>query len=470
MLLTLLLTGCAETPSPAGPTLPLTPCHVEGLNTESLCGTYTVFENRQDGATIDLRVLVLPAVSPDPAPDPLFFLAGGPGQAASEIAAAVLPAFKDIQKQRDLVFIDQRGTGQSAPLDCPEDDRSLAERLAADPVEEMERCLAGLSGDLTQYLTPNAIDDFDEVRRALGYAQVNLYGASYGTRAGLVYLRRHPESVRSAILDGLAPTTMIVGLDFARDGQASLDALLDDCAAAEECAAAFPSLREDLAALLAAPPHEVRVDHPRTKAPLTLTVDRDLIASGLMGQLYAPPFSSLLPLAIADAAAGDFSPFIAQTVGMSEGMTGSISDGMKMTVLCTEDVPRLPEDTTAYTEGTFLGDLSLRELRDICAQWPKGELPAGYNEPVVSDAPVLLLSGALDPVTPPRWGEAVAEHLPASRHLVAPGAGHNAAPLGCMPRLMEAFLEAGSADELDVSCVERIHRPPFFIDFAGPTQ
>jgi pimeloyl-ACP methyl ester carboxylesterase len=471
MLLTLLL-GCDQT-APPSQTLPLTPCHVPGLDTESRCGTLSVPEDptAPDGRRIDLHVLVVPAVSPDPEPDPLFFLAGGPGQAASEVAASVMPAFERIQKRRDLVFVDQRGTGKSAPLRCPDPgEQSLAEQLAADPAAISARCLASLSADPALYITPIAMDDLDAVRAAMGYETINLYGASYGTRAGLVYMRRHPERVRAAILDGVAPLEMVLGLHFARDGHAALTAVLDDCAAAPECAAAFPDLAADFQGLLDSMPRTVTFTSARTGEPESLDLTRAAFVGGVRGQLYSPTFASLLPLAITDAVAGDFSPIMAQTIGFSEGMADSMSEGMQLAVLCAEDVHRLPADPGPYIDGTFLGDAVIADLAGMCTGWPTPALPEGYFEPVRSDAPTLLLSGVLDPVTPPRWAEQAAQTLPNSRHLIAPGAGHNVAPLGCVPRLMEAFIDAGSAADLEADCVNRITRPPFFIDFAGPAK
>ncbi|MFT5684679.1 MAG: pimeloyl-ACP methyl ester carboxylesterase [Myxococcota bacterium] len=471
MLLTLLL-GCDQT-APSSQTLPLTPCHVTNLDAESLCGTLSVPEDPSalDGKTIDLHVLVVPAVSPNPEPDPLFFLAGGPGQAASEVAAAMLPALDRVQKRRDLVFVDQRGTGKSAPLHCPDPgEMTLAEELALDSAQFAVDCLASLDTDPGLYITPIAMDDLDAVREALGYETINLYGASYGTRAGLVYMRRHPERVRTAILDGVAPLEMVLGLHFATDGHAALTAVFDDCAASLACAEAFPTLAVDFQGLLDSLPRTIDFTQGRTGEPEMLELTRELLVGGVRGQLYSPTFASLLPLAITDAVAGDFSPIMAQTIGFSEGMADSMSDGMQLAVLCAEDVHRLPADLGPFIDGTFLGDAVIADLAAVCAGWPTPALPDGYYEPVKSDAPTLLLSGVLDPVTPPRWADLAAETLPNSRHLIAPGAGHNVAPLGCVPRLMAEFIDAGSAADLETDCVDTITRPPFFIDFAGPAK
>lgn len=457
----------------------LSRCHVPGLDAESLCGTVTVFEDRAAGSgrTIDLRVLVVPAISPYPHPDPLFFLAGGPGQAASEVAGGILPALTQIQRRRDLVFVDQRGTGKSNGLRCPVDeDRTLREDLEADILTEVRACRDALSeqADLTLYTTDLAMDDLEDVRQALGYGPINLYGVSYGTRAAIEFTRRHPGSVRAIILDGVAPPQMPVGLHFAEDGQAALDALFDDCAASADCAAAYPTLRQDYAETLAAvsgpEPLEASILHPRTGEAMTIPIDRETLAGGVQGMLYSPQIASLAPLTLDAAHGGDFNAFVTQTIGMGEGVGGSIYQGMRQSVMCAEDFPRYPDDVAALTEGTSLAELAVESLKEGCAEWPKAPMPEGLDQPLVSDVPALILSGALDPVTPPRWGAVAAETLSASLHLVAPGAGHNVGPAGCAPRVMADFLDAGSVEGLDADCVGDISRPPFFIDFAGPAQ
>ncbi|MEL6344676.1 MAG: alpha/beta hydrolase [Myxococcota bacterium] len=477
MIPALLLLGCQPQITAATAALRLTECHIQGLDAESRCGTLTVFEDRaaQQGRTLDLNVLVVPAVSPTPQPDPLFILAGGPGQAASEVAAQIFPAIEDIQARRDLVFLDQRGTGGSNPLQCPdtEDAHDLTAMLLRDMGEAMRACQDAVSenADLSLYSTPIAMDDLDDVRAALGYETINLYGVSYGTRAGLVYLRRHPDRVRAAILDGVAPLEMAIGLHFAEDGQAALDAMFSDCAADVGCDEKFPALKARYAALHQALSEPRAVDYvdPRTGASKSLEMDQTVFAAGVQGILYQPIFTSLLPLSIAAAEQGDFTPFIAQAYGMSDGVSSSIYSGMQMSVMCAEDQPRYPQDRSAVGKGTSLGSAIVEEISAACAEWPRATLPDGFAEPVTSTVPVLLLSGALDPVTPPRWGEIASKSLPNSLHIVAPGAGHNVAPVGCGPRLMEAFIDAGAVDDLDRECINRIKRPPFFLDFSGPT-
>src|SRR5207244_12853121 len=186
------------------------PCRLPGIDEELLCGRLTVFENRltRAGRTIDLSVVVLPAFDQNTKAEPLFDLAGGPGAAATESATFYAGQGKGYRRRRDVVLVDQRGTGKSNPLSLPgkrtpEDYPS--EMSPVDCVKSLRQTLERRA-DLTQYTTSIAMDDLDDVRARLGYDRINLIGSSYGTRAALVYLRQHPERVRTVTLIGVAPT------------------------------------------------------------------------------------------------------------------------------------------------------------------------------------------------------------------------------------------------------------------------
>lgn len=489
-LLLLLVAGCRPT-GPTGPvrSATLTPCHVTGLDEESLCGTIEVWEDRaaRAGRRIPLRVLVVPSVRPVPEPDPLFFLAGGPGQGATGVAAQVIGAFDGLHERRDLVFVDQRGTGASNRLDCEDDeDATLDEVLGHDlPTGRLAACRDGLDADLSQYTTPVAMDDLDEVRAALGYERINLYGASYGTRAALVYLRRHPDRVRTLVLDGAAPPSMRLFLEFASDAEAAFEAAVRDCAAEPACRAAFPDPAGDLATLLAQPPGRVEVTHPRSGERSEVTVDRDMLASSVRALLYAPELTALLPLDLAAARGGDVGPLLAQVLAVNGASVGGalvdgpgslrpdggLALGMMLSVVCTEDVDRYTrEEAVEAARGTFLGPSLATHMIEACADWPRGTLPAGYHDVVRGDAPTLVLSGALDPVTPPRVGAEAAAGLTHVVHGVAPGAAHNVVFRGCADDLVEQLVESGSVEGLDTSCLDRVNRSAFFVDAAGPPR
>ena len=465
----------------AQPALELADCRLDGVSVPARCGSLAVFEDRAAGSgrTLDLEIVVVPAVSDNAQPDPLFFLAGGPGQAATELAGPTLPLFADVRRSRDLVFVDQRGTGGSGRMRCAflegaSDEEAVGESLQFDalPLDELQECLAEVetAADPRQYTTPIAMDDLDDVRAALGYERINLYGGSYGTRAALVYMRRHPERVRTAVLDGLAPVAMRLPSNMNTDAHRALDRLFGDCEADPGCREAFPDLPRTFAAVLdelEADPRRLDTIHPRTGEPFSLEVSALGFAGGLRAALYSSTLSSLVPWTVVRAAAGDFAPFLAQLTPLVE--TGeAINLGMFLSVVCAEDVSRLPagEAERLAGEGT-LGRLSMEVTAGACTVWPAADLPESYFEPVRSDAPALLLSGDLDPVTPPRWAEAVLDGLSDARHVVAPGVGHGVLPRGCTRDVVAEFIEAGAHAGLDVSCIERLRRPPFLLSAAG---
>ena len=469
-------------PGPAlaeGGKIELSSCRLRG-GVQARCGTLDVPEDRQhpEGRHLKLRVAVVPALARAPKPDPLFLLAGGPGTAATEVLAGLVPqAFEKVHRSRDVVLVDQRGTGGSNPLKCElvARDAPLAEKLSDQdfPAAKLRACLAGYAADPRLYGTSIAMQDLDEVRAALGYAQIDLWGGSYGTRAALVYLREHGQNVRTVVLDGVAPTTMRLPLHFAEDAQRSIGLLFQACADEPACAKAWPDLParfDRLVARLDRSPVTTTLSDPLTGAPSAVTISRDLLTGVVRGVLYQPQQAALVPLVIGRAEAGDYGPLVALGVGWGEAVGEAMSLGMMLSVLCSEDVPRFGEaELQAKTQGTFLGARIIQGFRGACQVWPRGEVAADFGEPVRSDKPVLLLSGELDPVTPPVWAEEAAKTLPNSARFTAPGVGHGVSTVGCAPRLIAEFIESASTKDLDGSCLQKQKRPPFFASFAGPT-
>jgi pimeloyl-ACP methyl ester carboxylesterase len=434
-----------------------------------------VFEDRaaQSGRTIDLKIVVLPALGNDPQPDPVFFLAGGPGQGAAQMAPTVGRMFRRVQEARDVVLVDQRGTGESNPLDCRDSGDSLAalDEPRARVLARLKDCLASLDADPRLYTTPIAVDDLDEVRRYLGYERINLYGGSYGTRAALVYLSRHEPAVRAVVLDGVAPTDMRLPLFFARDAQRAFDRLVADCAADPLCAQKYPRLDERFRVLMERlddSPVRTTLVHPRTGVAEEVTVTGEFVAAAVFGALYSPLTSSVLPELIARAERGDFQGLLALS-SLSASGSENMSVGMQLSVICSEDYPRItPSQIKEAYRGTAFAGRLLSGRLEACAFWPRGQVDPSYYEPVRSAVPVLVLSGELDPVTPPHWGDSVLPHLSNARHVVVPATGHNAIATGCGMHLVEEFIERGSAEGLDTHCTQSIERPPFFVTPAGP--
>ena len=419
--------ACSAGATSSGPSVTLTDCDAAG--TRAQCAEIEVPEDREHPDTmITLKVAVVPALESGAA-DPVVLLAGGPGQGAIDAYAPLLSRFDDLRAERDIVLLDQRGTGDSNPLKCPEtEDESLEEQLSSDvDTEEVSRCKAQLAGNPIFYTTPHAVADLAEVLDKLGYAQANLIGGSYGTRMALAFARRHPDRVRSMVIDGVAPVDMTMPLSFAADADRALDRLFEDCAAEPACAGAFDNPRKQLDEVLAELGDDDRtvvVEHPRTGETTELELTAKVLASGIRGTLYVPELAALLPLSIAKAHQGDYAPLLAQTLLFSDGLSSNLAEGMFLSVICAEDVPFITDEAVAReTKGTLLGSLMVDNLKESCALWDQAELPEDYRDPVAVDVPALVLSGDLDPVTPPRWGEHAAETLGNAKHLVVPGRG-----------------------------------------------
>lgn len=420
-----------------------------------------------------MRVAVVPAVSRTPARDPLFFLTGGPGQAATESYVPIRGAFRRVERERDVVLVDQRGTGSSNPLRCPKFDDAAGFWLLEDEAIEtyVAECLESLDADPEHYTTTVATRDLDAVRDALGYEHVNLYGVSYGTRVALTYLRRFPDRVRSVVLDGVAAPTEALGMDVARDAQRALDLLIERCNENAACRQEFPDLAGDLDALIARldPPEPVTLQHPRTGVEETVELARPMAAFAIRLATYSQETASIVPLLLRSAAKGDSKPLAAQFLMTTSRLDDSIADAMGYSVICSEDFPFFDaSEAETLNEGTYLGAVQTDALAKLCPRWPKGDVPPDFKEPVTIDVPVLLLSGEADPVTPPANGELVATSLPTSRHLVAPGQGHMVIHRGCISRLAASFIDSGSIDAIDASCVDDIEPAPFFTSFSGP--
>ena len=454
--------------------LTLAPCKLPGIERQLRCGRFDVFEDRkrQSGRTISLRVVVLPASSPDRASDPIFVFEGGPGMSAVESAADELAANADLNRIRDLVLVDLRGTGDSNGLQCKslQGHKGVLGFLESFlPVDGVRACRLALEkrADLKLYTTTLAVDDVDDIRAALGYDRINLEGDSYGTFAALNYMRRHPEHVRTAVLQGIVPPDTRMPLYFAHDAQTALDQVLAACARESTCHTAFPDPAGELDRLLAKlerQPVEVTFKEPSDGRQVKLVLGRSAVAQTIRYMLYTPVTAAQIPLQIHLATQGNFTP-IAERAYFFGNFVASLSDGFYLSVTCAEDVPlyTLAEAAKA-AKGTFLGDFRARAQKAACAAWPQGETPAGFTQPVRSETPTLLLSGERDPVTPAAWAEQATRTLPHSRHIVVPGGGHGFGGekgIECLDRITTDFIQRGSEKNLDTSCTAKIEPVPF---------
>jgi pimeloyl-ACP methyl ester carboxylesterase len=444
------------------------------LSTVAECGWLEMAENpdQPEGRKIQIRIARVPARGRTTEPDPLIFFAGGPGQAATEAWPIVGRALNKLNETRDILLVDQRGTGQSNPLKCPQVE--LKEALAQDWAElgpSTQECLDSLDADPRFYTTTIAMYDIDAAREALGYDKVNLYGGSYGTRAAQVYLRLFPERVRSVVLDGVVPQTLALGTEHAKKLDQAIFRVLAACDEDPLCGEAFPDSAGKLNFLiqtLEENPVDIVVEHPTTGEPFPLTFNREVLSTSLRFLSYSSDTQAMLPLLIHEAAVEQrFDRLASQMLIAATGLQQSISQGMEMSVMCAEDYPLFPPEPVP--NDYLMGHMMEKAVGIQCGVWPRGPVPEGFHEPVSGDVPVLLLSGELDPVTPPEYAEQVAVHFPNSRHLVAPGQGHIATTRGCMGKIVSEFVIQGTADELETECISNLQPTPFFLSLTGPT-
>jgi pimeloyl-ACP methyl ester carboxylesterase len=456
----------------------LSECRLPRFAQPAQCGTLEVPEDRAkpEGRKVKLFVAILPANTLSPKPDPLVILAGGPGQAASQLApfASQLNA---IRRTRDIILVDQRGTGKSSPLQCFAFEPSRQDPYETDPVPRARLCADELrlnSIDAGQYTTTAWVADLEAVRNALGYPRLNLWGGSYGSRAALEYLRRHPDRVRSVVLDGVVPPRMKVSLDVWSTRDAALTDVVDACRKSPRCIAAHPDPAATLAAIagdLGASGKSIAISDPRTGESKDVPVTFDLIIGALQPLTYAPELSGLIPELLDRAKAGDYAPLLATVDIVTGNLAEQMNAALHYSVTCAEDVPRIGAGDLAKTLAGVRGASLANRVIAVCDVWPKGTMPADFATPVKSDVPALLLSGALDPVTPPAYGEEVAKTLTNSRHVVAGGLGHIVSSHGCAPRLIASFVDHAGFDDLPPGCIDQLTkgvRPPMWPDRLAP--
>jgi pimeloyl-ACP methyl ester carboxylesterase len=468
--------AAAATPAP----LPLHECRLEHpLRLASIparCGVLKVPEDRTrpGGATVDLSVAVVPALNRRAAAAPLFVLAGGPGQGATAMYASYAAAFARVNRNHDIVLVDQRGTGKSAPLACdyPDDWLALNDALPV-PREATLACLHRYGDRVRFYTSSAAVADLEAVRDALGVPVIDLYGVSYGTRMAQLYMRRYPEAVHAVILDGVTFPEQAIGPATPLDAERALDLIVSRCEHSRDCAAAYPQLGQELEGLrrmFGPQKSTITLDDPNTALPLKIEFNRGMLNAALRFLSYSANQASLLPTLIHRAAQGALGPLAAQTVMTARQVGDQIASGMQMSVVCSEDVPFFAAagiDRAALAR-TYQGVDQLDAFVEICKLWPRGPVDADLHSPLHSEIPTLLLSGEADPVTPPDNAERAARGLTRHRHLILSGEGHGQVATACVPKLMAQFLDTAEPATLDATCLERHSPAPFFVSLTGP--
>jgi pimeloyl-ACP methyl ester carboxylesterase len=460
---TTLTSGAAPAPSP-----PLSPCTIPDFHRPARCGVIEVPEDarRPSGRRISLYVVVVPATEAQAMqPDPILFLSGGPGQAATDSVADIGESLASYNRDRDLVFIDQRGTGRSAPLNCalfsPEHpEANLRDFL---PPDAVDRCAKALQGqvDVSQFSFRHFADDLEAVRKSLGYGPVNLYGLSYGTRAAQHYMRTYPKSVRTAYLGSLVPIDIATPLPFARAAQSGLDRTFEACAAEAACAKAYPDLKGEFSTVMARLDAGVSVTVPGSdiKAPLS----RGRVAEYLRYLLYKTDSAAEVPWMIHRAYLGDWTSPVAGILEHARNFDKGFSSGLFLTLTCSEDVAFLKEqDIAPETDDTFLGDYRVRNQQAACARWPTYQLPPRHRRAFRSDVPTLIVSGDLDPATPLAFTTHAAPGFSRRAEIILHGQGHSGWS-DCADRAYTELVRSGSVKKIDTDCTST-PRPPFKVE------
>jgi pimeloyl-ACP methyl ester carboxylesterase len=442
------------------------------------CATLTRPEDpkQSDGKTIDLFVVKLPSSSSTPEADAFTVIQGGPGGSSIDMAIGYRQALDFIRAKRDVLIVDQRGTGRSNMLQCdqPEQDqlnisfdRELTIKLTQDCVAKLK------DNDLRFYTTSVAVQDLDAVRQAAGYERLTVYGVSYGTRVAQHYLRRFPDQTRALIIDGVVDVGLnLAGSEIARRSQDAFDGMVKRCAETPSCLQQFGDIElkfEQLRQRLIERPVEISIAHPLTGKKIDHTVSEADLFAAVRFMPYATESIALLPMLIASAYDGDYAPLAAQGISLTESLGNETATGMHNSVMCTEDAPFVDLNATLQTSGTYFGSDMVKGIAAVCQVWPRGVIDSDFRAAFDSDIPILVLSGETDPVTPPANGARAAAMFSNSKHLVVPSHGHGVMGRGCVPFLIRDFIDEANLNDVKSECIERERAMPFFIDTTGPT-
>ena len=475
----LLLAGSAaqgQSPAP----LELSECRISAgpgyPGIEARCGTLTrpLDPSNPDRGAIDLNIAVVPALSLEPEPDPFVPIAGGPGQSTVYFYGGWFTAFERIRQARDILLVDQRGTGDSAPMTCDIDDDIVEGAYSKEQTLQVTaECLELLPHDPRFFTTSVAVADLEAVRQALGYGALNLYGISYGSRVAQHFARRYPDSTRTVIIDGVVPPQLPLGPGIAIESQRAIDRVMERCSEDVACNERFPNLRDDFARLredLAGQSILLSLPNPVTARAEEIEFGNDQLAAAVRLLLYNPRTVALLPLLIDEAANGNLGPLAAQFQMVVASLAESLNIGMHNAVVCTEDAPFI--DYAAVDQealaSTYLGPLQLEAIVTMCSVWPAGTLDDNLREPLTTDKPVLLLSGEADPITPPDYAVMAAVNLSNAWLLTGRNQGHGLATVGCMPRVISDFVNTLQLEDGTADCLDDAFAMPFFLDYSGP--
>lgn len=458
--------------------LDFSPCLVSSKHQQidALCATFVRPENphQTTGDTIELSVIKLASLAPEPELDAFTIIQGGPGGSSIDLSVGYAGFLEGVRKHRDVLVLDQRGTGRSNSLKCPQPD-SDSQPTEFDSTlirQQASDCIDTIESDLRFYTTSLAVDDLEALRDATGYPRLTIYGVSYGTRVAQHFLRKYPKSSRAIILDGVVNVGLnLAGGEIARRSQAALDLLVLRCQESTDCEGSFGDIRlklTELIARLAKTPIDIRLPDPISGKVADKRLSQDDVLGVLRLMAYSTESNSLLPLIISEAHAGNYLPLAAQSIMIGGDFFDGYSIGMNNSVMCTEDAPYVTKEDTENLDGTYFGNLMVEAMKATCEVWPLGVIDQQFHQPFDTDVPILILSGETDPITPPENGEYAHNMFSNSRHFIVPAHGHGVLMRGCVPQLTLDFIETGLLTQLDPSCIEREQAMPFFNSSTGP--
>ena len=470
----------AATSTLALPALELEDCRISAgpgyPGIKARCGTLLRPLNPADPGSgqLELAVAVVPALDLEPEPDPVVPLAGGPGGSAIQFYAAYSGAFEPLRRDRDILLLDQRGTGDSERMDCPFDDDIVEGQYDDEQTREFTTsCLEQLPHDPRFFTTSVAVADLEALRQALDYPSLNLLGTSYGTRVAQHFARRYPDATRTLVLDGVVPPQLPLGPEIATEAQRAIDDILRRCLDDTSCGERFPEVDLDFASIRAQlknAPVQVEIPDPLTGESQSFAFGSNELAAAIRLLAYQPRSVAIIPLLIHEAAGGNFVPLAAQFQLTVSSLADALALGMHNTVVCSEDLPFIDRGTIDFAalDASYIGAMQFEALETICAIWPRGPVDTDLTTPLATDIPVLLLSGDADPITPPRYADLAAVELVNARHLIGERQGHGQIAAGCMPNIVANFVAAADATDLDTACMENTFVMPFFLGFSGP--
>lgn len=458
--------------SPAGSSanspgaIELSSCRLAGVSQPARCGTLEVPENpnRPGGRQIGISMAIIPATGAHPQRDPIAVLMGGPGEDAISAAGIYARQFAPLRHDRDILLLDQRGTGRSGALRCDlfstqHPEASLRDEFPLVAVKACERTLRQ-HADLAQYTYNRFANDLERVRQDLGYGRLNLFAGSYGTRAAQVYLRMYPASVRTVYMGSVVPIDVPGPLPFAKTEEAALQKMFAACTADSSCHSAFPHLRDEfreVSARLASGNVRVAVPGQRGTVPLS----RGRVAEWFRALLYRPRTSTNLPWMIHRAYLGDWRPIVEGILSDAREAGSDFSFGLFFAITCNEDIPFISEEkVSAETEDTFLGDYRVRQQQAACKYWPKATLPKGYREPLRSSVPTVFASGDADGGTPLWFMRHTARGFSHRLEVVLRGQGHTEWN-DCIAQIYQQVVISGSVGSNRTLTCPKVPRPPF---------